>query len=97
MLFPPNGQCAKIILEKQLSTKVTKNTNKFKRLHVEKQKPKGWSPSYCNILFYFVPFVFFVDVLPFLGLSIAPWLAIMDMRGAKSISVFLLVHYCFGH
>jgi hypothetical protein len=27
----------------------------------------GESPSQCNLLFYFVLFVFFVDELPFLG------------------------------
>ena len=30
----------------------------------------GESPSQCNLLFYFVPFVFFVDELPFLGLIV---------------------------
>jgi len=28
----------------------------------------GEAPNECNLLFYFVPFVFFVDELPFLGL-----------------------------
>jgi hypothetical protein len=51
---------------KQLSTKITKNTKKFKGLHLANEHPMGESPSQCNLLFYSVPFVFFVDELPFL-------------------------------
>jgi len=50
-----------------LSTKVTKNANKFKGFHAANEYPMGESPSQCNLLFYFVPFVFFVDELLFLG------------------------------
>jgi len=30
----------------------------------------GEAPNEFNLLFYFVPFVFFVDELPFLGLTV---------------------------
>jgi len=51
-------------LKKQLSTKATKNTKKFKGPHAASEHPMGESPIQCNLLFYFVPFV---DELPFLG------------------------------
>ena len=41
--------------------------HKFKGLNAANEYPMGESPSQCNLLFYFVPFVFFVDELPFLG------------------------------
>ncbi len=47
-----------------MSTKVTKNTKKFKGLHAANKYPSGESLIQCNLLFYFV---FFVDELPFLG------------------------------
>jgi len=64
-----------------LSTKVTKNTKrgkqafrhkakarkKFKGLHAANEYPMGELLIQRNLLFYFVPFVFFVDELPFLG------------------------------
>jgi len=40
---------------------------KFKGLHAAKEYPTGESIIQCNLLLYFVPFVFFVDELPFLG------------------------------
>ena len=55
-----------MIPEKQMSTKGTKNTNKSLALHTAKDNPMSDTPNECNPLFYFVPFVFFVDQLRFL-------------------------------
>jgi len=51
-----------------MSTKFTKDANKFKELQAKNQNSVGEPLNQCNVLFYFVIFVFFVDELPFLGL-----------------------------
>ena len=62
-----DGRYFSINLEKAVVHESHEKHEKFKGLHAANGHPMGGLPSQCSLLFYFVPFVFFVDELPFLA------------------------------